>query len=100
MLPIIPEMTDPLGRYWEQPCDIRDAPIDDETVLLTPAQFASLHEYSATFPTGVYPGKCWKRIEDKSKRVLLVWYGAVTPDDQCPIEFRNIEIVSDAPPGE
>lgn len=92
---MIPAMTDPLGRFWEQPRDIRDAPMDDETVLLTPAQFAALHEYSATFPTGVYPGKCWKRIE-RGPRVLLVWYGEVTAEDTCPIEFRNIEVVGGA----
>lgn len=89
---MIPLMTDPLGRHWKQPDDIRHAPMDDETVLLTPAQFAGLHEYSATLPTGVYPGKCWKRIE--RQRVLLVWYGDVTADDQCPILFRNIEVVA------
>lgn len=89
---MIPAMTDPLGRYWDQPSDIRDAPMDEETVLLTPAQFKDLYEYSTSIPTGVYPGKCWKRIE--RKRTLLVWYGDETPDHQCPILFRNIEVVS------
>jgi hypothetical protein len=84
-------MTHRLSRHWEQPNDIRDAPMDDKTVLLTPEQLKGLHEYSTSMPTGVYAGKCWKRIE--RNRTLLVWYGDVTPDDRCPILFRNIEVV-------
>lgn len=88
---MIPVMDDPLGKYWDQPRDIRDAPMDNDTVLLTPMQFDDLLEYSASIPTGVYPGKCWKRIE--RKHALLVWYGDETPDHKCPILFRSIEVV-------
>lgn len=88
---MIPIMDDPLGRYWDQPHDIREAPMDDDHVILRPSQFAALHEYSTTMPTGVYPGKCWKRIERTRK--LLVWYGAETADHKCPIEFREILVV-------
>lgn len=87
----IPVMDDPLGRYWNQPRDIRDAPMDDNHVLLTPQQFRDLHEYSSTIPSGVYPGKCWKR---KERNWLLGWYGDETPDHQCPILFRQIEVVT------
>lgn len=94
---MIPIMDDPLSKHWEQPRDIRNAPMDDKTVLLTPKQFANLHEYSASIPTGVYPGKCWKRIELRRDgtmhRKLLGWYGEETPDHKCPILFRNIEVV-------
>lgn len=81
---MIPHMTDPLGKYWDQPHDIRDAPMDEELVLLTPAQFSKLSEYSATMPSGVYPGKCWKAEEYKRNdkghfaptgRWMLRWYG-------------------------
>lgn len=93
----VPIMDDPLGKYWEQPADIRNAPIDDTTALLSSRQFAELHEYSSTFPSGVYPGKCWKRIEKNRDgsihRTLLVWYGDENADHQCPILFRDIEIV-------
>lgn len=95
---MIPLMNDPLGKYWEQPRDIREVPMDDDVVLLSPSQFAGLHEYSATMPTGVYPGKCWKRVElnhdGSHHRTLLVWYGDETPEHDCPILFRNIEVVS------
>jgi hypothetical protein len=87
---MIPEMTDPLGKHWEQPRTIREAPMDDDHVLLTKAQFDRLHEYSSTLPTGVYPGKCWKRKED---RWLLVWYGLTPDPTQCSIEFREILLV-------
>ena len=59
----IPEMTDPLGRYWNQPRDIRSAPISDTEILITRRQFDELAEYSTSMPTGAYEGKCWKRQE-------------------------------------
>lgn len=89
-LSLIPEMTDPLGKHWHQPADIRDAPMDDEIVLLTPRQFADLPEYSATLPTGVYPGKCWKRAE--RGRTLLAWYGEADDPSLCSINFRQIDV--------
>lgn len=95
---MIPAMTDPLGKHWDQPADIREAPMDDKTVLLTPRQFEELHEYSATMPSGVYPGKCWKRLEPWNRptpeRTLLVWYGIADDPSKCTIEFRDIEIVT------
>lgn len=85
----IPPMTDPLGRYWKQPSDIREAPIDDTHVLLRPDQFDELHEYSTSIPTGVYPGKCWKRHERGGW--MLAWYGeAPGQPDQCSINWRAI----------
>lgn len=89
----VPVMDDPLGKHWRQPADIRSAPMDDKHILLTPEQIAGLAEYSSTIPTGVYPGKCWKRIQ--SDGPLFVWYG---PDvgGKCAILFRNILEVTDA----
>lgn len=87
----IPPMTDPLGKYWYQPADIGEAPMDDTHVLLRPDQVEALHEYSTSIPSGVYPGKCWKRCECSGW--LLVWYGEV-PDtpDRCSINWRHILI--------
>lgn len=88
---MIPEMIDPLGQYWDQPKDIREAPMDDKTVLLTPRQLQGLHEYSTTMPSGVYPGKCWKRQE--GRKWFLGWYG-VDPDPKfCTNNWRQIEVV-------
>ena len=88
----IPAMTHPLSKHWRQPEDIRDAPMDDVTVLLTPRQVAELHEYSASIPTGTYEGKCWKRVE--KDRTLLVWFSANENPKLLSVNFRNIEIVT------
>lgn len=87
---MIPEMTDPLGEHWRQPDDIRSAPMDATNVILSERQLSQLAEYSASYPSGVYPGKCWKR-EDRLG-LMLVWYGD-EDDGQCPIHWRSILIV-------
>jgi hypothetical protein len=100
---MIPAMTDPLGKHWDQPKDIREAPIDGTHVLLTRQQFEGLSEYSATFPSGVYPGKCWKRHEPgptlpgERRRVglsrwFLMWYGESHDPKLCSINHREIRI--------
>lgn len=103
---LIPEMTDPLGKHWDQPKDIREAPIDDTLVLLTPDQFVSLHEYSTSMPSGVYPGKCWKRQEYReyiagdvtyvpTGRWFLRWYGeSEIGPGYCSNHERLIEVVT------
>lgn len=89
----IPVMDDPLGKHWEQPRDIREAPMDEDFVILTSRQVSELHEYSTTLPTGVYPGKCWQRKERNPDRHLLVWYGAENAEKNCPILFREIGLL-------
>lgn len=88
---MIPAMTDELGRYWRQPADIRDAPIDGSHVLLTRRQFDGLSDYTASLPSGVYPGKCWRRRT--AVGWVLVWFG-VDPKNKavCTIESRFIRI--------
>lgn len=83
----IPVMDDPLGRYWKQPAGLRDRVlIDDKHAVVSAADFAALSEYSSTIPSGVYPGKVWRRHE--SPTWLLCWYG---PDvgGRCEIMFRE-----------
>lgn len=87
----IPVMDDPLGKHWDQPANIRSAPMDDKHVLLTARQARELLEYSTSLPSRVYPGKCWRRVE--RGRELLVWYGAETEDQRCPILFRELLVV-------
>jgi hypothetical protein len=89
-------MTDPLGRYWNQPS--RDLILVDEThAVMTAHTFQQLSEYSATIPSGVYPGKMWRRLDGAHDRKcpmdgcrwLLCWYG----DDiggKCGICFREV----------
>ncbi len=87
---MIPALTDPMGKYWRQPDDIRSAPMDGKHVLLSRSQFQGLNEYSASHPSGVYPGKCWRRQEGRIN--LLVWYGETSDPKKCSIEFREIRI--------
>ncbi len=89
----IPIMDDPLGKYWDQPNDIRHAIMDDKHVILSNYQIKQLPEYSATMPSGVYPGKCWQRVENNPRRHLLVWYGDETLKKECPILFREILVL-------
>lgn len=87
---MIPEMNDPMGKYWDQPKDIQSAPMDEKTVLLNEHQMKQLCDYSASYPSGVYPGKCWKRQEISGW--FLVWYGEDV-NGKCSINYREIEVV-------
>lgn len=92
---MIPVMDDELGRHWEQPIDIRDAPMDDTHVLLTEYQFAKLLNYSASIPTGVYPGKCWWALT-KDGTWFLRWFSPHATDPKlCTINHRRILVAVD-----
>jgi len=89
---IIPPMTDPMGKHWEQP-SASDIEIDDKYAMMTKEIFEQLKDYSCTMPTGVYPGKMWKRrmnYHDESKGWLLVWYGHCDKPNHCSKNFREI----------
>jgi hypothetical protein len=86
----IPPITDPLGRYWEQP-DTSKILIDDEVALMDQRTHDDLAEYSASTPTGVYPGKAWKAC--RFGKSYLRWFGE--PDghpDGLPTYTRPIVI--------
>lgn len=63
---IIPEMTDPLSKYWSQP-DRLNILVDNEHAIMSEEIFEQLKDYTRSQPSGVYPGKMW-RIE-----ILKVW---------------------------
>ncbi|MYM65465.1 hypothetical protein GTP45_01280 [Pseudoduganella sp. FT55W] len=84
----IPPMTDPLGLHWRQPADIRSAPMDDEFVRLTSRQVAGLLEYSSSYPSGTYDGKCWLR--DGGAVQWLCWYGPHDEPGKISIEYRAV----------
>lgn len=98
----IPPITDPLGRNWQQP-DRSEILIDDTHALMSRQTFQTLKEYSATFPTGVYEGKMWKRHDGAldhgflargGKPVwLLVWFGLSDNPDTVSNNFREILIL-------
>lgn len=87
----IPVMDDPLGRHWRQPSGLRERVTLDAThALVEERDFVALPEYSTTIPTGVYPGKAWRRQEGLTW--LLCWFG---PDigGRCEICFRKALLV-------
>lgn len=90
---LIPVMDDPLGKHWDQPKDMLSAPVDDSHIILRPDQIASLPEYSRSLPSGVYPGKCWLRIDRDGR--WLGWYGPETPEHTCKVNWREIIEVSE-----
>ena len=96
---MIPHMTDPLGRHWRQPSDIHLALMDDTHVLLTSRQIADLPEYSSSYPSGTYNGKCWKR--EGENFWYLCWYQPHPTRGKIGIGYRIVlEIESDKAPTE
>lgn len=88
---MIPEMTDSLGKYWDQPS--RDRIIVDNThAVMSPDTFDALADYSCSNPSGVYDGKMWKRGL-KSGKWYLVWYGPCDNPNLCKIETREILVI-------
>ena len=83
---IIPNMTDPLGKYWEQP-DKENILLDDTYALMEKADFDKLCNYEASFPSGVYLGKMWRR-----NNTLYWWDKSIKGTDYCYSESRRILI--------
>lgn len=91
----IPPMTDPDGRYWTQPLDIRAAPMDDTHVLLRPDQVVQLAEYDRSYPSGTYYGKCWLRNgedNDGNDVQWLVWYHEHPKPGKIAMSWRLVLI--------
>lgn len=98
----IPEMTDPLGRYWKQP-PTNSIVIDDTHAAMDKKTFDALPEYSCSIPSGVYPGKMWRRENgafDKEflkkggkTEWMLMWYGVSNDPQMCSINHRKILVI-------
>jgi hypothetical protein len=95
---VIPPITDPMGKYWNQP-DRRRILVDDTHAIMSQRDFDALHEYSCSTPTGVYPGKMWKRNNNayttprQQPEWWLVWFGFSDKGPQwCSNNFRRILI--------
>lgn len=82
---VIPEMTDPMGRYWDQPSKDKIS-FSLSYAWMDKESFDALKDYSQSQPTGCYPGKMWKsiyyrkRVENRGTRIvqqgwLLRWFG-------------------------
>jgi hypothetical protein len=92
----IPPITDPLGKYWTQPDRTRIL-VDHEHAVMTHETLHSLADYSASTPTGVYPGKMWRRREKYDANCndwFLAWYGhSEKGPDFCSLHFRRVLLV-------
>lgn len=98
---IIPEMEHPLSSAWDQP-STKDILIGDKHAMMGKKAFDELHEYSTSFPTGVYEGKMWKRNDLipnpnggpgsflKTDKWYLVWYGTGKNPERCSVNYREI----------
>lgn len=96
----IPPITDPVGKYWEQP-NPAGILVDDTHALMDAKAFEALHEYSCSQPSGVYPGKMWKGNAYAYKRGpgglrerwYLHWFGdSDKGPDWCSNNTREILI--------
>lgn len=89
---MIPPITHPLGRSWDQP-DHSAWLFDATHVVLPLRDFEQLRDYSHSFPGGVYPGKVW-RAHSPLTGWIVRWYGE-SPDnpDLCRAYARIALVV-------
>lgn len=86
----IPPITEPMGQYWRQP-DRREILLDNTHALMTKTTFEQLLDYSHSQPTGVYPGKMWKKGGPTGW--WLHWFGLHENPDLCSGHVRKILLV-------
>lgn len=85
----IPEMTNPLGKYWEQP-NVKEILIENNNAIMTGVTFNKLKNYSHSIPSGVYVGKMWRGVSREGIN-FLAWYGESDKPNECLI--HRIEII-------
>lgn len=85
-IPIIPPMTDPLGKGWDQP-KLEEIQLDHDHAYMNEKAFAMLKEYNTSTPTGVYEGKMWKRCIGEFYE--LCWWGKSSPG-RCSLNSMKI----------
>ena len=87
---IIPPITDPKGKHWEQP-PRRFIELDDKSALMSEQTFRGLREYSTTHPSGMYDGKMWKA--SVGGKWYLRWYSSDNDPNYILINTREILIL-------
>lgn len=74
---VIPPITSDMGKYWEQP-PVKNIKVHTTHALMAKSDYKKLHNYSHSFPTGVYEGKMWCAEEQANNaegiRRWLMWY--------------------------
>lgn len=94
---VIPPMTDPLGKYWDQP-EREEILIDADVALMERSTFDKLHDYTRSHPTGCYPGKMWRAQYGVNGRPgtywFLCWFGFSSKGEKfCSNNYREIVIL-------
>lgn len=85
----IPEITNPLGKYWQQP-DHKNFLISYKYVLMTNKEFKELLEYSTSIPSGTYIGKMWKM--NRGDKWYLAWFSECEDPKFLNNNYREILI--------
>jgi hypothetical protein len=90
---VIPVITEPLGKHWDQP-KLSEIKISDNEALMSVETFKKLADYSSSRPTGVYHGKMWKGeywTDDKKELAYyLRWFGISDQPSMCSNHYRLI----------
>lgn len=87
---IIPPITDPRGKNWQQP-HRRFIEVDDKSALMSEQTFRALKEYSTTAPSGQYAGKMWKA--KVGGKWYLKWYSDDNHPEYVIINSREILVL-------
>lgn len=91
-MPKIPDMTDPLGQYWEQPSK-ENILLDETQSVMSERDFAQLYEYSTSIPAGKYVGKMWRA--ELSGKWFLLWYDLDADPNYLSIPHREIILIGE-----
>lgn len=84
----IPEITNELGKHWQQP-RIDEILLDDTHALMGKSAFDNLLEYSTSIPSGVYVGKMWKG-RYKEGGWYLAWFSKCEDPKFVNNNYREI----------
>lgn len=88
---VIPVITDPMGRHWQQPPHERVL-VDETHAIVAKRDFDELLDYSNTIPDGKYVGKMWRREHARGKW-LLCWYGPHVDPKSLSINYRELLVL-------
>jgi len=89
---VIPPITEPLGRYWDQP-DPASILVDSTHAVMSQRAFDELCEYSASIPSGTYEGKMWKR-QCADGSWWLSWFCSDPNPKMIGMQHRRILVVA------
>lgn len=87
---IIPPITDPRGKHWNQP-HRRYIEMDNTHALMSEQTFRGLHDYSNSMPTEAHEGKMWRsKIQN---RWFLCWFDADDGHRCLVVKSRKILVI-------